>query len=137
LRNHQFISKRLKDSMIWCFITKPWARRKTSVLANIVQKLPIPIAVYKSCCILYILFAKKFFLELKLEMSTQDLWGLIKYIPIFVGVPWHYPIPCVYCKCQRHIKVIGVTSPSNKLFMRFGLPKFSCILVLEVYFVGF
>jgi len=45
----------------------------------------------------------------------SELWWILKYIPYAAKIPWHFPITCVFCKCKKHIKFIGITKPSKLL----------------------
>jgi len=72
-------------------------------------------------------------------MASQDLWGFLKYLPLTIPYPWHYPISCAFCKCKKHIKIIGISKPSRALhaiwittlFFHFSITT----LLLGVFFV--
>jgi len=49
-------------------------------------------------------------------MSSQDIWCLLRYLPLTIPYPYHYPVSCVFCKCKKHIKIIGISKPSRSLY---------------------
>jgi len=72
-------------------------------------------------------------------MSTKSLWGLLKYIPKVFTLPWHFPVTTVFCKCGRHIKLVGITNPSKALHTIWMLDLFLhslfAILLLGIFIV--
>jgi len=48
-------------------------------------------------------------------MVSKDIWCVLKFLPYITSYPWKLPISCEFCKCNQHIKFIGVKQPSKRL----------------------